>query len=217
MNDSSQPDPTETISVLADSMLQEAEDSSSRVFLEIRERFQVKLRNYVDKHLSPKLQTHADSSDILQSAFISFWKKLNSESQPAVDDHDDLWPYLIKITRRKLAKSWRRIYAQKRGAGKVLSAADLAAMESDSDFQNLVFDEFDYQLDLDLESILQKFDLETQTIASMKLSGMTNKEISQELSCSLRKVERKGSILRKAIGEYFDEHESLQSESETLS
>ncbi len=216
MNSSSKPDPTETISVLADSILQEAENSSSQVFLEIRARYQVRLRNYVNKQLSPKLQTHSDSSDILQSAFISFWKKLGSDTQPSIDDDDELWPYLITITRRKLAKSWRRIYAQKRGAGKVLSAADLDHTKSDSDFQNLIFEEFDYQLDLDLQSILQKFDLETQTIASMKLSGMTNQEISQDLACSLRKVERKGSLLRKAISEYFDESESRESDSESL-
>ena len=213
MNSSAKPDPGETISTLADSMLLEAEDSSSQAFLEIRERFQVRLRNYVEKNLSPKIQTHTDSSDILQSAFISFWKKIGSENTPSIDDNDELWPYLITITRRKLAKSWRNIYAQKRGAGKVLSAADLENTEPGSDFQNLIFEEFDYQLDLDLQTILQKFDLETQTIASMKLAGMTNKEISQDLSCSLRKVERKGSLLRKAISEYLDENETLQSES----
>ena len=53
--------------------------------------------------------------------------------------------------------------------------------------------------ELELEEASDRLDVECQTIISMKLTGMTNAEIANELKCSTRRIERKNNLIRIAF------------------
>lgn len=186
---------------LADSVLLEAEKRETREFEAVWRRFHSALKRYVSHRLSPRLNGRGQASDIAQSALVSFWKKLD-QGVVSTENADSLWPYLVTIARRKLSKLWKQIYSQKRGAGKEFAATDVAA--DSRAIEQVVLNETELQLEADLETLLSRFDTDTQLVCSMKLAGMTNQEISEQLQFSLRKVERKGELLRKVLKEYID-------------
>lgn len=208
MKSRSELDPADTFSVLADSLLEDAEAAGPDEFDRIWQRFHQALKSYVQRRLSPRLRARGQASDVIQSAFVSFWKKLEAGVTPPLDDDEHLWRYLVKIARRKLAKMWKRIYTKKRGAGKEFAEADLGSDQAELALAQLVLNETERQLEADLETILSRLDLETQTICSMKLASMTNREIAQEFGCSLRKVERKGELLRRIFAEYLQQEQA---------
>ncbi len=171
-------------------------------FLEIWEQCRQALREYVHRKLAPKLHAAGDASDVVQSAFASLWKKIESGDAPTGDD-EALNKYLVTIARRKLAKMWRRIYAKKRGEGKELNSLEATGDEPGNQLRKSMQEELQKQLEIDIETVLSRFDTEAQTIAAMKLTGMKNREIQEALNCTNRRVERNGSLLRKAFEEYL--------------
>lgn len=192
-------DSLEELPEFAESVLEEMQSTISPRFEQIWDRFHRLLKNYVEQRLSPQLQPHAGASDILQSAFLSLWRRLEDPSKPPLTDQDDLWGFLMTIARRKLSRRWRQINTQKRGGGKVISATDYTNSDAKSSFEEIVFEEVNQQLKLELEEASELLDIECQTIISMKLAGMTNAEIAEELKCSIRRIERKNNLIRKAF------------------
>ncbi|HCO22284.1 MAG: hypothetical protein CME31_28330 [Gimesia sp.] len=188
--------PFEALPEYADSMLQEMGSTLSPGFERIWDQFHELLKDYVQNRLSPQLQPEAGASDILQSAFLSLWRRLEDKSKPALTEQDDLWGFLMTLARRKLARRWREINTQKRGSGKVVTATDFTNGDANTSFDEIVFHEVNHQVRLELEEASQRLDLECQTIVSMKLAGMTNAEISKALNCSTRRIERKNNLIR---------------------
>lgn len=192
-------DAQEQLPEYADSVLEEMQSAVSPRFEQVWSQFHRLLKNYVEQRLSPQLQPHAGASDILQSAFLSLWRRLEDPSKPPLTDQDDLWGFLMTIARRKLSKRWRQIQTQKRGGGNVITATDFTHSDAASSFEEIVYAEVNQQLKLELEEASDLLDVECQTIISMKLAGMTNAEIANELKCSVRRIERKNNLIRKAF------------------
>jgi len=192
-------DSSQDLSLFAESVLEEMQSTISPRFEQIWDRFHLVLKDYVECRISPQLQPHVGSSDILQSAFLSLWRRLEDSSKPPLTDQDDLWGFLMTIARRKLARRWRQIQTQKRGAGNVITATDYTSSTSGAAFEEIVYEEVNQQLKLELEEASDRLDVECQTIISMKLTGMTNAEIANELKCSTRRIERKNNLIRKAF------------------
>jgi len=188
----------------ADELLESIETGDRPDFARIWNAFQSSLHTYLRKRMSPKLNADAGVSDVMQSAFVSLWKRLEDASKPPVAEHDELWKLLITIARRKLSKRWRRIYAQRRGSGRVITGTDLAATGATGIFETLVIDEANNQITAEIEALSALLDTECQAIVSMKLSGMTNEEIAEALECSKRKIERKNVLIRKAFSQQLE-------------
>jgi DNA-directed RNA polymerase specialized sigma24 family protein len=126
-----------------------------------------------------------NGEDVALSAFYSFVERAAEGAFPRLEDRHDLWRLLITITARKAALQYRR-------TGPPLSNVpvldEMVSPEQTPDLIAMVEDE--------LRSLRELLNEDCRTVADRKLEGWTNKEISQELGWSTRKVERKISIIR---------------------
>jgi RNA polymerase sigma factor (sigma-70 family) len=137
----------------------------------------------------------ADEEDIALSAFDSFFRGVERGRFPKLDDRDDLWRVLLLITERKAfdllahegrqKRDWRRNQSANAPSGYM----DLGGREPDPAFAAEVAEE--------CEKLLATLaDSDLRLIAVRKMEGYTNKEIAEELGCSLVTVERRLRLIR---------------------
>ncbi|WDI41470.1 sigma-70 family RNA polymerase sigma factor [Bremerella sp. P1] len=169
-------------------------------FLLVWERFQGRLRRFLERRMPNNLQVHTNASDVMQSAFLSLWRYLEKQEGTISLGDEELWRILVTIAKRKLSDKWRKLHAKKRGEGRVVTATDLE-IERQASFDQFVLKEMDHEVSDILDEITGKLEEECQVIASMRLAGMTNAEIASALNCSLRRIERKLHLIRSALGE----------------
>jgi RNA polymerase sigma factor (sigma-70 family) len=158
-----------------------------------------------------------DEDDIVQNALLSVCQGLpRNKSFEKVTSRESLWPILVAITKFKVADNFRRENAAKRGAGKVVSEANLernADNSSGMGLAQLVADESPKPDDIAqmseqlgvLMSLLPREDL--KQIARFHLEGWKNNEIAEKLEMSTRSVERKLALIRDAWLEWWQAHE----------
>lgn len=161
------------------------------------EHFLPRLLGLARKTLAGRPQQVADADDAVQSAFASFWQRVERREFDDRMDRDDLWNLLGLITVRKARKQARRETAQKRGGGKVVAEAALTG----PDGTPLRLDEIAGAMpagdfDVHCEELLLKLDEELRTFAVLRLLGYRNREIAEHLACTERKVERKLNLIR---------------------
>ena len=148
----------------------------------------------------------ADEEDVALSAFDSFCAGAAHGQFPHLDDRDDLWKILVTITVRKAADLARHARRQKRGMGRVVSAADLGGAGSSKqgdplalvpgagltpEFAALVADECRRLLSLLHDDTLRQLALD-------RMAGYRDEEIAVRLGCSRRTVMRKMIRIRNA-------------------
>jgi RNA polymerase sigma factor (sigma-70 family) len=141
----------------------------------------------------------ADESDVAQSAMKSFFRGVEQGRFPRLEDSDDLWRLLVVITVRKAAdlreyagraiRDWRRL-VEADGSGLSLMAG-LASAEPDP----ALAAEVNEQCEVLLAALP---DESWRQVARRKLAGYTEKEIADELECSLAGVQRKLRFIREA-------------------
>ena len=143
---------------------------------------------------------------MLLSAFNSFCMGAARGRFPDLEDRDNLWRLLVRITFRKAKKRLRAERTQKRGDGKVRRCADLASKQ-DGDVADplellhdrrpspllaaMIAEEFHRLLDSLADDRLRQ-------IARDKLDGYTIKEIAARLGCARQTVTRKLELIRKS-------------------
>jgi len=138
-----------------------------------------------------------DADDIVQSAFVTFWQQTEKGDFGTDLDRDQLWKLLATITVRKALGQLRRENARKRGGGAVTAESALRAdgdrpFKLDQTFGQIATQDFD----LMCEERLLSLDEDVRAVAILKLTGRTNSEIASELSCTVRRVERKLALIR---------------------
>src|SRR5262245_33041227 len=74
--------------------------------------------------LGARSRAAKDEEDVAASAFDSFFRAVENGRFPNLEDRDDLWQILVLLARRKAIHARRHETAQKRGAGKIKTAAD---------------------------------------------------------------------------------------------
>jgi RNA polymerase sigma factor (sigma-70 family) len=145
----------------------------------------------------------ADEEDAALSAFDSFIRGAAHNRYPRLDDRDDLWRLLVILTERKAMDQVRHERRQKRGWGKIhgmvepldvdkqsRGLSELAAPEPTPEFAAQVADECKRLLaGLRDESL--------RVIARLRMEGYSNKEVAEQLGCSLRTVARKVELIRR--------------------
>lgn len=168
-------------------LYEEVRNGDERAVAELWKRFLPRLTGLARKALKGRDLRHADSDDVVQSAFLSFWKGAagGQFDQPA--SRENLWNLLGVITVRKARKLIEREQAAKRGGGR--RAADAADVPEPAVPDNVAFDAFCSDLFGLLEEDLQGF-------AALRMMGYTNEEVARMLDCSERKVERKLQLIR---------------------
>jgi len=147
----------------------------------------------------------ADEEDVALSAFDSFCLGAEQGRFPQLQDRDNLWPLLVKITERKAIDLVHHEKRLKRGGGAVQDEAALAdpqaASAADQGMDQFPgpepTPEFAAQLAEECQRLLAELPEENlRAVAVWKLEGYTNEEIRTELDCSERTVERKLRLIR---------------------
>jgi DNA-directed RNA polymerase specialized sigma24 family protein len=147
-----------------------------------------------------------DEEDAALSAFNSFCAGVARGRFPRLADRDDLWRLLVVITARKAGAQLQRQGRQKRGGGRLRTAADVPAAGVDGsaadvlgavlaagpspDFAAAAAEEFRRLLDaLDND--------ELRRVALDRMEGYTNDEIADRLGCARRTVARRLDLIKK--------------------
>ncbi|MFH1268991.1 MAG: ECF-type sigma factor [Planctomycetota bacterium] len=145
-----------------------------------------------------------DEEDVVLSAFETFFRRTKEGRFPRLQDRDDLWQLLVKITERKALNQLRHERRQKRGGGKLrgesvfldktastvrVGIEQVAAPEPTPEFAALVGETFERLLDLLADDELRR-------IALLKLEGHTSQEIATETGRSLPTIERRLRLIR---------------------
>jgi RNA polymerase sigma factor (sigma-70 family) len=149
----------------------------------------------------------ANEDDVVQSAFLSFFRGVERGQFPQLSDRTNLWPLLVLITKRKAIDLWKRNHQKGQGGGNIRGESALfgppgSEMDGGGWEQVLGSDPTPEELTKGAEEVrrlLERLDnQELRSIALWKLEGFTNKEIAAKLDRSLATVERKLDRIRSA-------------------
>ena len=144
-----------------------------------------------------------DEEDIALSAFNSFFRAVDEQRLPKLDDRHDLWRVLMTITVRKVLDQRKRDFALKRGQGQVRGESVFEALDGEGRaglaqvLGKEPTPEFAALLSEGYTQLIEQLPEETlQRIAQKKLEGFSNAEIANQLGCVERTVERKLERIR---------------------
>jgi RNA polymerase sigma factor (sigma-70 family) len=147
----------------------------------------------------------ANEDDVVQSAFLSFFRGVERGQFPQLADRTNLWPLLVLITKRKAIDLWHRNHQIGQGGGNLRGESALIGppgSEMDRGGWQQVLGSDPTPEDLaqgaeDVRRLLEHLaDPTLRSIALWKLEGFTNKEIAAKLRLSLATVERKLDRIR---------------------
>jgi RNA polymerase sigma factor (sigma-70 family) len=163
------------------------------------ERYFRRLIGLARKHLQQAPRRVADEEDVALSAFDSFCRGVELGRFCKLEDRDDLWQLLVVITVRKAADQAKYERRQKRSAGappartdptlSVVELEEILGREPTPEVAALAAEEYRR-----LMSLLD--DDELRAIALLKMEGYTNDEISQQLGCVRRTVQRRLRLIQ---------------------
>ena len=135
----------------------------------------------------------ADEEDVALSAFNSFCDGVAAGGFPELASRDNLWAVLYTITRRKVIAQKAHEQARKRDACRVVDANIEAFVDPEPgpELVALLADELKCRLNVLRDDTLRQ-------IAVLLLEGSSNEEVAARLGCSVRTVERKRDLIRRA-------------------
>lgn len=137
--------------------------------------------------LGGRVMRVADTDDVVQSAFASFWKGASGGKFEAPTNRENLWNLMGVITVRKARKLIEREQTAKRGGGRRAEALSAASEPASPD---------NAALDMFCNELFDLLEPELRGIAALRMMGHTNREIAAMLECSERKIERKLQLIR---------------------
>lgn len=177
-------------------LLHDLRRGDSQAALTLWNRYLPRLTGLAERTLAGRRFGMTDAGDAVQSAWISFWRKLDNDQLPSPLTRADFWNLLGLMVVRKVRRQLRRETAAKRGGGRVVRESD---RQSDGDGRGL--DDWGARLsaadfDLHSEELLSLLDEECRRIAVLRLLGHVNREIAETLQCTERKVQRKLELIR---------------------
>lgn len=160
---------------------------------EVFERFRSSLVALARQQIvDPRLRAKFDPEDLVQSAFLTFWRHCK-EGEFELEDWDSLWNLLAKITERRCYKYWKHYSkTSKRSLDREsANVADIASPTSDPLRAAIVTDL--------LDRLMRQLDESSQLTLVLKLQGYTEAEICETLKCSIRSVRRRAAHIREVL------------------
>jgi RNA polymerase sigma-70 factor (ECF subfamily) len=139
--------------------------------------------------LSRQLKRKLDAEDIVQSAFRSFFRRVQG-GQFVFDEAGDLWRLLSTITLNKLREKFEHYSAQKRSVAREQSQLERHS-EVDADLVDSgPSPEYDLLMDEAIGSLMQPLSEIQRSIVGLRLLGHPIDEIAAEVERSERTVRR---------------------------
>lgn len=174
--------------------------------IDLVKRYLPKLRSRFGS-LTRKLRLH-DVEDVAINAFYEFCRAVENSRLDEISDRTQLWQVLSIIAARKANDYWKAENAQKRG-GQVqtislqASQIDVEALDQTPGLHIDVLQQIDDFLDTIANTDIRK-------VAELKLSGLTNLEIAQQMGVTRRTVQNLIRRLKAKLGEAVqDDRRSL--------
>jgi DNA-directed RNA polymerase specialized sigma24 family protein len=151
----------------------------------------------------------SDEEDAALSAFDSLCAGLARGQFPRLADRDDLWRLLVVITTRKVQAQARRQLRQKRGGGRVQTAANLADPDGQDDDDLLAqavgsepTPEFAALVAEEYRRLLARLDDDVlRQVAILRMEGFTTDEVAEQLGCARRTVTRQLALIRRILAD----------------
>ncbi len=160
-------------------------------------RFEHRLKALAGRKLGRQGGIH-EPDDIAIDAFYSFLNRHRDGKFPLLGNRDEAWRMLVVIVIRKAINVIKYSRRKCRFAPLEQVAIEMISektnyrlpSQASPDTEELAMKEIYEQLMMSLK------DQQLKDIAAMKLHGLSNVEISSELSCSLATVERRLRVIR---------------------
>lgn len=183
---------------LASSDPEERNKAARQIWLRYFERLQA----IAKQNLSSRVRQREDEEDVVQVAYRSFCRRLGEDGF-VINNRAQLWRVLVTITLNKARKTAGMHTAECRDVRAELQAS--MTEEEESEFLNrlegtTLSASHLAELEDQIERLYDALSPELQQVAQWKLEGHTNREIadSDKLDCSVRTVERKLDLIRRA-------------------
>ncbi len=147
----------------------------------------------------------ADEEDIVQRVLDGFCRGLAAGQFPNLSGHQDLWRLLVCLTAREASEHVQHERRQRRGGGRVVhaSALDNPDAGTGSGLSNMAGREVSPEFAAGAMDECRRLfgllgDESLVVVALLRMEGFTNAQIASSLDCSLRSVESKLQMIRKA-------------------
>ncbi len=151
-----------------------------------------------------------DAEDIAQISFLAVCQAIRANQTPNLENRHQLLAFMTHVIARKAINELKHANAKKRGNGSVSRLSDRdqwieqRGTPSPTE-QALLLDCY--------QTFVHTLPEHLIAIAELHLSGFTNREIAQKISCVERTIERKLALIRqhwqsKANDELADQRES---------
>ena len=161
----------------------------------VHEKFVARLVRLASSRINMRFRAKIEPEEIVQSVFVSFFRR-HKKGEFILEDWNDLWALLVKITVRKCAKKVNGFMSAKRDISREVSGkadrnrdSSINAVSLEPSAQEVaVFNET-------LDQLLDQLPELLQTIVLLRLEGLSNIEISEKINrsertayCSLNEV-----------------------------
>jgi RNA polymerase sigma-70 factor (ECF subfamily) len=157
---------------------------------EVFDRFVRRLVGLAASRLPPALSAKVDPEDVVQSVFRSFFLR-QADARFSLENWDSLWSLLTVLTVRKCGHKIEYFQAGRRDVRR--EASPRPASDSASDWDVATPDPTPSEAALlaeTLEEVLHSLREEQRPIVLLRLQGYSNREISEQVGCTERTVER---------------------------
>jgi RNA polymerase sigma-70 factor, ECF subfamily len=184
--------------VATQQLLERAAAGDQDAARELYDRYFRRLLGLARSRLDGLARQKVDAEDVVQSAFKSFFVRLE-DGQFSLDESGDVWPLLVRITLRKCGHKLEHWSAAcrdtNRDATPSPSPDDSHAVwepiaRGPSPLEGVIFAET-------VERLLAGFEPRDATIVSLRVQGATEREIGTQVGCTERTVRRVLERLRK--------------------
>ena len=180
----------------------EADESSAR---KLCDRYFKGLVEVAARRLPKHRRRDFDEEDVALSAFHSFCQGVQGGRFDELSNRNDLWALLTTLTARKAAHRMRAAMAEKRGEGRIAGESVFENMPGQgidaaaaSNLGPAFIAEVGEQSKLLIDALTDDTLVE---LALLKVSGHSNEEVAQRLSCGVRTVERRLRLIRRIWSE----------------
>lgn len=184
----------------AQDLVNRARSGDQQAAADLFNRFSRRLVSLAGARLNRLVRGRVDPEDVVQSAYRSFFTRL-AGGQFALDEWEEVWGLLVRITLRKCGHKLEHARAAKRDATREVALAATADDSHDNwapiargptPVEALVLAET-------VETLLAGFDEREQEIVGLRLQGHNEREISETVGRSERTIRRVLERLRHRV------------------